>query len=161
MANVSNTKTKKRLGGTFKNGKTFDQDEIHLLATYTAINNRTTLVTAALKGVPSKIFMDIVHISGQKKEIVAQWFDINAKTITNYVRAKKTLNPSQGEKSLKYINLFKKGVEVFGGLESFNAWLQIPSYGLGKRTPISLMGTSTGIDLIEEELIRIAYGDLA
>ena len=35
------------------------------------------------------------------------------------------------------------------------------AYGLGNQVPFTLMDTFTGISLIEEELIRIEFGDLA
>jgi len=62
---------------------------------------------------------------------------------------------------LKLIVLYRKGVEVFSSITNFNKWLHKPSFGLGKKIPYSLMNTTTGIDLIFEELVRIEYGDLA
>jgi uncharacterized protein (DUF2384 family) len=36
-----------------------------------------------------------------------------------------------------------------------------PAFGLGNLVPGNLLDTITGIELITEELTRIAYGDLA
>ena len=83
------------------------------------------------------------------------------KTINRYKQEKKKLNPRNSELILKLLALYSKGIEVFGKLESFNNWLMKPAFGIGNKTPFSLMNTSTGIDLIFEELIRIEYGDLA
>jgi len=50
---------------------------------------------------------------------------------------------------------------LFGSAEAFHDWLHVSAYGLGNQVPVEMMDTITGIGLIEEELIRIAYGDLA
>jgi putative toxin-antitoxin system antitoxin component (TIGR02293 family) len=54
-----------------------------------------------------------------------------------------------------------KGQKVFGNPESFRRWLEKPAYGLDEQIPLDLLQTSGGIDLVMEELDRIAYGDLA
>ena len=64
----------------------------------------------------------------------------------------------QQERSNK---LLKKGIEIFGTAKSFHMWLNIPSFGLGNQIPFNMMDTITGINLVEEELIRIEFGDLA
>jgi uncharacterized protein (DUF2384 family) len=71
------------------------------------------------------------------------------------------LNPRNSELILKLILLYKKGIEIFGNTESFNNWVSKPSFGLGSIVPYSLLNTTTGIDLIFEELVRIEFGDLA
>src|SRR4030043_226995 len=59
------------------------------------------------------------------------------------------------EVSIKLRDLYKKGVEIFGNSSRFNTWLSRESAGLGSMQPLDLMGTSTGIDLVYEELLRI------
>lgn len=132
-----------------------------LLSRYTLTKNRHDLVSQARKGLKPTIFDDIVNITGFRKEHVAQWLDVSEKTISNYKKENRLLSPTQGEKTLKVIALFKKGESVFGNIELFHQWLEKPAFGLFNEVPLGLMGTSTGIDLIEEELIRIEYGDLA
>jgi putative toxin-antitoxin system antitoxin component (TIGR02293 family) len=57
--------------------------------------------------------------------------------------------------------LFEHGTDVFGSVESFRRWLDKPAYGLDNQVPFALLHTSGGMDLIQDELIRIEYGDLA
>ena len=71
------------------------------------------------------------------------------------------LDAALSEKLLKSFALFDKGTSLFGSAEGFHEWLNLPAYGLGNQIPFELMDTITGISLIEEELIRIEYGDLA
>jgi uncharacterized protein (DUF2384 family) len=48
-----------------------------------------------------------------------------------------------------------------GDLETFNQWTKKTAYGLGDKIPKKLMQTLEGLQLVEDELIRIAYGALA
>jgi len=57
--------------------------------------------------------------------------------------------------------LFEHGADVFGSAESFRRWLDKPACGLDNQVPFALLHTSGGMDLIQDELIRIEYGDLA
>lgn len=113
-------------------------------------------------GVSSQVISDILDISGIAKKFLAEnVFDLSVKTLTRYQSDNKKLSPRVGETALKFINLLNKGVEIFGEIVSFRNWLNKPAYGLGNKIPLDLLNTNTGIDLIEEELIRIEYGALA
>ena len=78
-----------------------------------------------------------------------------------YHASKQKLNPAQSEHVLKMISLHRHGMEVFGDEYALHRWLQKPAYGLGNKIPFQLMNTSSGLDLIINELKRIEWGDLA
>ena len=127
-----------------------------------AINSDLSIVKSSNAGVSSKIFSELVEISGISKRFLAEEvFDISLKTMMRYQKDNKKLNPRNSEIALKLMNLFRKGIEIFGTMISFMSWLNKEAYGLGDKLPITLMNTITGIDLIEEELIRIEFGALA
>jgi len=127
-----------------------------------AINNDLSIVKNSNAGVSSKIFSELVEMSGISKRFLAEEvFDISLKTMMRYQKDNKKLNPRNSEIALKLMNLFRKGIEIFGTMISFMSWLNKEAYGLGDKLPITLMNTITGIDLIEEELIRIEFGALA
>jgi putative toxin-antitoxin system antitoxin component (TIGR02293 family) len=134
-----------------------------LLSKYkNSIKDDYSIVTNSVNGISANTFFDLVIITGlNKNQLAENIFEISLKTINRYKQEKKKLNPRNSELILKLLALYSKGIEVFGKLESFNNWLMKPAFGIGNKTPFSLMNTSTGIDLIFEELIRIEYGDLA
>jgi len=127
-----------------------------------AIKTDFSIVKSANLGVDSVIFSELVEISGINRNFLAEEvFDVSLKTMLRYQKEKKKLNPHNSEIALKLLNLFNKGIEIFGTMNSFMSWLNKSAYGLGEQIPVKLMNTNTGIDLIEEELIRIEYGALA
>lgn len=52
-------------------------------------------------------------------------------------------------------------LKIFGTVEFFESWLSKPSYGLDNQLPIEMIKSSDGIKKVEEELLRITYGDLS
>ncbi len=120
-----------------------------------------SLVTAASAGVPVKAFFELAEWSNLRKEQLAELLSVSLKTLDRYRQQDKKLNPISSEQVLKLIALFKKGQEVFGEMAAFDRWLEKPAFGLGGQLPLQLMHTSSGIDLVMEELVRIEYGDLA
>lgn len=126
-----------------------------------SIKSNIAIALEANKGVDARAFFDIVRLSGYSKDEMARVFSTSVKTFSRYEKENKKLGPLRSELILKIMALFKKGLEIFGGLESFKTWLSKTAFGLGNHTPFSLIHTSTGIDLVHDELVRIEFGDLA
>jgi putative toxin-antitoxin system antitoxin component (TIGR02293 family) len=62
---------------------------------------------------------------------------------------------------LQVAKVYARAVEVFADEERALEWLQAPIVALGGRIPISLLDTSTGVDVVLTELGRIEYGVFA
>lgn len=123
--------------------------------------NGNVLTMAALKGTKSGLYSDVIALTGFSRDLVAGWLDISTKTLMNYEKQSRQLNPASTELLLKIILLFEKGMKIFGEKIQFTRWLEKPAYGLGGFVPLEMMRTSGGVDLIIDELTRIEYGDLA
>ena len=125
------------------------------------MQDKFNIVLTARNGLSTKAFYDIVMLTGIKKEELAEIFHTTMKTIMRYTQANKNLDITTSEQALKIIALFKQGNALFGDIQSFRIWLTKPQYGLGWQIPLQLLETSSGIDLISEELSRIEYGATA
>ena len=53
--------------------------------------------------------------------------------------------------------LFEKGEELFGTIEEFNYWLKKPFWN-SKEIPMDWIVTPGGVDLLLEEMERLAQG---
>lgn len=127
----------------------------------TMYKNPVSLLAGAKHGLSAKAALDFITLSGFTYEEFQETFKTTVKTIQNYAVQDLKLDAPLSEKLLKSFALFNKGAEVFGSVKVFQEWLNTSSVGLGNRIPFDLMDTITGIDLIEEELVRIEYGALA
>ncbi len=120
-----------------------------------------SIITNAQKGVEITSVTDFAIMSGKSQKEIARLIHTTAKTLQNYSAGSKKLPMLQSELLLKLFALYEKGLGVFEGVETFNGWLQKPAFGLYNDVPDTLLLTSTGINLVMDELIRIEYGDLA
>lgn len=128
----------------------------------TAIKDSYSILYNANKGVKADVFEDIAEISGIDRNTLAEKiFDVSYKTVKRYLKESKNFNPRNSELSLKLLHMFRKGIRVFGNKESFIRWINKPAYGIGEIVPFEIINTSTGIDLIEDELSRIEFGATA
>lgn len=125
------------------------------------INSTVDVVSEAHTGVYASTFFDFADASGYTKDALADLLNISVKTLSRYQQSKTKMSPQNSEHMIKLYILYRKGIEVFKTIESFNNWLEKPSYGLGGTVPFSFLNTISGIDLVLEELTKIEYGDLA
>lgn len=124
-------------------------------------DNSIALFFSSRKGLNPQAAFDLINITSLAVSMIEVVLDVTVKTLGNYKLRKVNLDPVLSEKVLSIFALYKKGISIFGTVDEFNKWLAEPAHGLGGLRPADLLVTITGINLINEELIRIEYGDLA
>lgn len=117
-----------------------------------------SLVLHAHEGISIQYFDQLLETTGMPKGLLASLVGVDPRTIDNYRKHQKKFDTLEGEHLLKLGRLFIFGEEVFESMDEFRKWLDIPSVGLGKVQPISLLNTSTGVNLVYDELRRIEEG---
>jgi putative toxin-antitoxin system antitoxin component (TIGR02293 family) len=132
-----------------------------LAALKTVVKDSFSLVMAARQGISAATAIAVAGLLHLHPEQLADILNITSKTLRTYRQEQKNLNPAHSEQTLKLLALHLRGQQVFGEADAFVRWLEKPSYGLDDQVPLTLLETSGGIDLVLEELDRIAYGDLA
>ena len=152
----TNTKSKKAKRTT-ATGKT----NTELLGFQAVVGDSFSLVMAAREGVFARLVFEVAELLQLHINQIADILHTTTKTLQNYRQSKKKLGPAHSEQTLKLLALQLKGKEVFGAADAFKRWLEKPAYGLDGQVPLALLETSGGIDLVMEELERIAFGDLA
>ena len=121
------------------------------------VNNSYAIVVSARKGVKPKIFYDLAEIIKMPEKLLAAMLNLSARTISNYNETQKLLEPVYGEHLLKLIALYEKGESYFGNIDEFSYWLNKPFWN-SKEKPLDWMVTPGGVDLIMEELDKLAQG---
>lgn len=133
-----------------------------LIGHYNILNkSQKNIVQKSLEGLNSSAVEDFISISDSSVHFVSDVLDITTKTLHKYLKENTKLTRTQSEKILKLIKLYEVGLEVFGNIKAFNEWLDKPAYGLNNLVPRKIIMLSTGIDLVQDDLMRIAYGDFA
>ena len=122
-----------------------------------ALGNPFQLVFSARKGVKPKLFYDFAATTKMPEQTLAGIINLSARTISNYKEQQKPLEPVYSEHLLKLIALFEKGETVFSNLDEFNYWLKKP-FWKSKEAPLDWIVTSGGVDLVMDELDKLAQG---
>jgi putative toxin-antitoxin system antitoxin component (TIGR02293 family) len=122
------------------------------------IEDDYTLIDAAHEGISIGYLDKLLQVSGMQKGLLASLIGIDVKTVDNYRKNAKKFDVLEAELLLKLERLFLFGEEVFEDMKEFREWLGINSISLCNKKPIELLNTSTGVDLVYDELLRIANG---
>ncbi|MFM9910566.1 MAG: antitoxin Xre/MbcA/ParS toxin-binding domain-containing protein [Chitinophagaceae bacterium] len=134
----------------------------NVLAKYEKLSeNSMAVLLNSKKGLKAQAVFDFMLVSQFPNQVVEQLLKKTIKTFTSYKETNTVLDAVISEKLLKLFGLYQKGSLVFGSLDEFVKWTDMPAFGLGEQLPSSLLDTITGIELVREELIRIEYGDTA
>jgi len=88
---------------------------------------------------------------------MAHILHVNSRTIRR-LDSKVSLNIDLSEKLLELLRLYRFGIEIFGGVDVFNVWIRRSIRGLGDVTPMSLLDTGIGAEIVMDELDRLAFG---
>lgn len=115
------------------------------------------IVFSARKGLQTKVFYDFAEAIKIPEKTLARIINLSARTISNYNEQQKVLEPVYAEHLLKLISLYEKGEEIFGNIDEFNYWLKKPFWN-SEETPMDWIITPGGVDLLMEELDKLAQG---
>jgi putative toxin-antitoxin system antitoxin component (TIGR02293 family) len=115
------------------------------------------LTLAARKGLKPQLFYDLANVIRMPEKFLAGIINLSARTLSNYALQKKLLEPIYSEHLLKLISLYEKGELIFGNVDEFNYWLKKPFWD-SKEKPIDWLITPGGVDLLAEELDKLAQG---
>ncbi len=119
--------------------------------------NPHSIVFSARKGLKTKVFYDFAETIKMPEKNLAGIINLSSRTISNYKEQQKNLEPVYSEHLLKLITVFEKGEEIFGNIDEFNYWLKKPFWNSAE-TPMSWIITPGGVDLLLEELEKLAQG---
>ncbi len=132
------------LGGIKLATLTSDFDIINL--TRNGLPKNVLLSFAKKISITLQELADIMHIS----ERTFQRYEDNSIVKTEYA-----------EKAVELARLYTRGEEVFGSMDKFKLWMKTPGYVFNNETPLSLLDTSVGFNVVLKELGRIEYGVFA
>lgn len=71
------------------------------------------------------------------------------------------LHPDISDRVVQLMKIHDRCLQVFEDREKMIRWLKTPNYALGDETPLSLLDTTDGIELVSRSLTKIEYGVFA
>ncbi|WP_312824600.1 antitoxin Xre-like helix-turn-helix domain-containing protein [Epilithonimonas sp.] len=122
-----------------------------------AIKDDYKLLKKAREGLRTDVFYSLADAIKMPEKTLASVINLSPRTISNYRDQEKELDPIYSEHLLKLINLYSFGKEILGSLEEFGLWMNRPFWN-SEDKPIDFISTSGGVDLIYEEIEKLAQG---
>lgn len=146
-------------------GATETQNVADLLGGKTVLRRNLTSPLEAHEavavGLPSGA---IVHLTKSLGSVVANTaFDaaigMSVRTLQRRkAAAEKPLTADQGGKAWRFAEILLQATRVFGSQAEAEAWMQKPATALDRKTPLELMATVPGAEMVETLLERLEYG---
>jgi len=111
-------------------------------------------------GLPKHILMALAKKISLTLQEFSNIMHISERTLQRY-EDDTIIKTEYTEKAIELARLYTRGEEVFGSLDKFKLWMKTPLHVFKGETPVSLLDTSIGFDMIFKELGRIEYGIFA
>ena len=90
---------------------------------------------------------------------IAALTGVSTRTVSRW-RDDSTIGVLPSKNLVKVDALVQKGIEVFGSKELFKAWLNQPNIALGDDTPLAMLSTPYGVELVEDAIEAMAHGSV-
>ena len=121
------------------------------------LQSRMDLVELGNRGLTKDAVSHLArHLSLSLKDMAAL-LPVTERSLQRYT-SKHPLSPTVSEQVLQIAEAAARGTEVFGGRDRFLAWANQPNTALSGKTPLELLNSRFGADLVLDELGRIEHG---
>ncbi len=118
------------------------------------------ILTTSRKGLPKRSLMSLARKISLTIQEFANIMHISERTLQRY-EDDTIIKTEYSEKAIELARLYTRGQEVFGSLDKFKTWMKTPLHVFKGETPVSLLDTAIGFDMVFKELGRIEYGVFA
>ena len=122
--------------------------------------DKMLIIQVIKEGIPYSFFSLIQDYTPFNEHDWAKFLDLSTKSLQRYKQNSKVFKPTQSEKIMEMAEVTNVGLDVFGEMDKFRLWLDMPNFSLGSMKPIELLNDSYGKEMVIGELTRINHGIL-
>lgn len=119
--------------------------------------SKMDLVELGIQGVTKTAVSNLADYLSLSSKQVADLLPVTERTLQRY-SAKQHFNQSISEQVIHIAEVLVKGTEVFQEKTKFLLWLKTPHKVFSSNTPLSMLKSRFGTELVLEELGRIQFG---
>ncbi len=124
------------------------------------IRSRMDLIELTNKGVTKDALRHLAKFLSFTISQMAALLPVTERTIQRYT-TKKHFNRVVSEQILQIAEVAAKGAEVFEDKDKFLSWINHPCKALANKTPLSLLNSRFGAEMVLDELGRLEHGVFA
>lgn len=111
------------------------------------------------KGLSSKDIESIIEYLGFKVPEIAKAAAVSPSTVSRW-EPETSIGVPGSMQFFRIDEVIRKGVTLFGGEQEFKSWLDSPNLALGNAVPAKLIISLIGIELVDEALDALHYGNV-
>ncbi len=121
------------------------------------IQNRLDMIELGSRGLSKQALLNLAKYLAISPGRLAALLSVSERTLQRYT-PNKHLDRVVSEQILRIAEVAARGTEVFGDKEKFLKWMNFESNAFGNRTPVSLLISTFGVEMVLDELGRIEHG---
>lgn len=115
-------------------------------------------VRVSRSGLPASTVDVMARRLGMSRTLFLGEIDMKQSTIERRLAEKKPLTTTETDRLYRVEKVLVRATEVLGEASAATAWIQRRIRSLGNVTPLSLLDTDAGVDLVMDTLGRIEHG---
>lgn len=131
----------------------------YFIPSFQKAGNMLQVAKVVEKGLPSEEITPILGYLGFKVPDIAKAAAVSASTVSRW-DPKTSIGIPGSNQFFRIDEVIRKGVDLFGGLEELKGWLQSPNLALGNAVPLTLITSAIGVELVDEALDALHYGNV-
>jgi len=124
------------------------------------LSNDFDIIKFAREGFPKRVLLTLAKKISLNIQELSNILHISERTLQRY-DDDAIIKTEYAEKAVELARLYTRGQEVFGTMDKFKLWVKAPSLVFNGESPVSMLDTSAGFDMVFKELGRIEHGIFA
>lgn len=121
------------------------------------IRSQNDLIELSRKGLQAKYLSTVMTYTGMNNKELANALPISERQLVRYA-SDKVMNQEITERLLRIIELYSFGYDYFLVQSEFQRWMRTENMALGGVSPISLIDTGYGLDMVRIIIGRAMHG---
>ena len=131
----------------------------YFIPSFRKAENMLQVAKVVEEGLESGEIVPILDYLGFKVPDIAKAAAVSASTVSRWHPTSSIGVPGSNQ-FFRIDQIIRKGVDLFGDLDDLKSWLQSPNLALGNAVPAKLITTAIGVELVEEALDALHYGNV-
>lgn len=131
----------------------------YLIPSFQKAGNMLQVAKVVEKGLSSEEITPILDYLGFKVSDIAKAAAVSASTVSRW-NPKTSIGVPGSNQFFRIDQVIRKGVDLFGSLENLKGWLQSPNLALGNAVPAQLLTSGIGVELVDEALDALHFGNV-
>ena len=102
----------------------------------------------------------MIQYLGYSQQEIAAILEVDPSTLFRWGKDDKTIGKLRSKTMYDIDKIISKGVTIFGSEAQLKEWLHTVNYALGDKRPIDLLKDPYGIDLVDDAMEAMAWGNV-